>query len=75
MQIMSVYETNRSVPLGSVTTLRVVSFFERAVDAVAIWRKARATASALSELSDKQLADIGLMRGDISDVADALARR
>jgi uncharacterized protein YjiS (DUF1127 family) len=75
MQIMSVYETNRSVPLGSVTTLRVVSFFERAVDAVASWRKSRATASALSELSDKQLADIGLMRGDISDVADALARR
>lgn len=72
---MSIIEPTRSVPLGAITTLRVVSFFERGYDAFVSWRTARATASALSELSDKQLRDIGLTRGDILDVAEALAQR
>lgn len=72
---MSVIETTRPAPLGSITTFRVVSFLERVVDAFVAWRSARATAVALSDLSDQQLADIGLVRGQIDDVADALARR
>jgi len=72
---MSVTEINRPVPLGSVTTFRLVSIVERAVEGFAAWRSSRATASALSELSDKQLADIGLNRGEIAEVAEALARR
>lgn len=72
---MTTIETTRSVPLGSVTTFRIVSFVERAIHAFFAWRSARATAKALAELTDKQLRDIGLNRGDILDVADALARR
>ncbi|MBP6999956.1 DUF1127 domain-containing protein [Amaricoccus sp.] len=72
---MSVIDLNRATPLGSVSAFRVVSIFERAIDAVVAWRQTTATARALSQLSDQQLADIGLHRGDIADVADALARR
>ena len=72
---MTTLETTRSAPLGSVTTLRIVSFVERVLHAVSAWRSARATEKALAGLTDKQLRDIGLNRGDIVDVAEALARR
>ena len=74
---MSVFETttNRSVPLGAITTFRAVSLFERAIDAAVAWHRARSTRVALRALSDGQLADIGLHRGEIEDVAEALARR
>lgn len=68
-------QTTRSIPLGAVTTLRVVNIVERVIDAARSWYSARATAVALAELSDSQLSDIGLHRGDIPDVAEALARR
>jgi uncharacterized protein YjiS (DUF1127 family) len=72
---MSVYETNRNVPLGAVTTFRLISSVERLIENVSKWRSARATATALSELSNAQLADIGVLRGEIDDVADRLVRR
>jgi len=72
---MSQMQSNRPVPLGAVSTLRVVSLFERAIDGFTAWRSSRATAHALSRLSDQQLADIGLIRGDIAEVADTLASR
>lgn len=72
---MSVTEINRPVPLGAASTFGVVSLFERAWDAFTAWRSARATAVALADLSDKQLADIGLSRGEIVDVAEQLAHR
>jgi uncharacterized protein YjiS (DUF1127 family) len=69
------YETNtRVVPLGSVATLRIVNFFERAYDAVVTWRNVRATERALSKLSDTQLNDIGLRRAHIQAVALDLGR-
>lgn len=75
---MSVYdsnfETNRSVPLGSITTLRVVTVFERAIDAIIGWRNQRETSSQLRKLSDSQLSDIGLRRHDIADVSERLAQ-
>lgn len=72
---MSVYETNRNIPLGAVTTFRVVASVERAVERFSKWRSARATAVALSELSNAQLADIGVPRGEIEHVADRIAHR
>lgn len=71
---MSVYDAARPVPLGAITTLRIVSFVERAVDAFVTWRNARATVSVLRGLSDQQLEDIGLYRGQIRALADKLAR-
>lgn len=72
---MSIDLSTRAIPLGAVSTLRLVSFVERAIDGFAAWRSARATAEALNELSDKQLADIGLSRGEIVEVAETLAAR
>ncbi len=72
---MSVIESNRSVPLGAVAAFRVVSFAERALDVFRAWRSAKATAVELSALSDSQLEDIGLTRGDIPGVARTLATR
>lgn len=72
---MSVIESNRSVPLGAVAASRFVAFFERALDVLQARRSAQATAAELSALSDSQLEDIGLTRGDIGAVARALADR
>ena len=75
---MSAYDTissanARPVPLGSITTFRIVSLFEQTLGAVVAWRNARATEKALRSLSDKQLNDIGLHRGEIIAVAEDLA--
>ncbi|MFO1105010.1 MAG: DUF1127 domain-containing protein [Amaricoccus sp.] len=72
---MTAFETNHTVPLGSVSTLRVVNIVERAYDAYLGWRKARRTETALGKLSDQQLADIGVQRGDIALIAEGLAAR
>ncbi len=72
---MSVLEVVRPVPLGSVTTFRLVSFIERVVVTLSNWRSALATANALNTLSDEQLDDIGLIRGEIADVANTMVAR
>lgn len=72
---MSAYETNRKVPLGAVTTFRLINSVERLIESFSKWRSARATAVALSELSNAQLADIGVLRGEIDEVADRIVRR
>jgi uncharacterized protein YjiS (DUF1127 family) len=66
---MAILQTNRAVPLGSVLTFRLVTLIERAIDGALTWRRSRETARQLSRLSDEQLADIGLARGEIPDVA------
>lgn len=73
---MSVYEiTPRPLPLGTITTHRAVSAVERLLIRLGGWRLARQTEAVLRNLSDAQLSDIGLTRGEIADFADALARR
>lgn len=72
---MSVLEVVRPVPLGSVTTFRFVSFVERLAVNLSNWRSALATANALNGLTDEQLDDIGLIRGEITDVASAMVAR
>lgn len=64
-----------ATPSGAITVLRVVTFAERAMTAISGWRRRRHTQSVLSSLSDSQLSDIGLVRGQISMVAQGLARR
>ena len=67
-------ENTRAIPLGSITTFRIVSLVQRGVDTLHAWRNARATRRRCSDLSDQQLADIGLHRGEIAAVAEELAR-
>jgi uncharacterized protein YjiS (DUF1127 family) len=72
---MSVFEAIRPVPLGSVSTYRLVSMIERAVANVSNWRASIATARALNGLSNEQLDDIGLSRGEISEISSTMAAR
>lgn len=72
---MSLIDHHRAAPLGSISAFRVVSLIERAIDAFAAWRNAAATERVLAKLSDRQLADIGLHRGDIGVIAGGLAGR
>src|SRR5581483_10016646 len=39
------------------------------------WNRARLTARQLAELSDRQLTDIGVVRGDIDELAYEVARK
>ena len=57
---------NIHAPLGAVTVLRVVDFFRSAKIAAIEWNESRVTRKALSVLTDAQLEDIGLNRGDIA---------
>ncbi len=72
---MSAYEYKNAVPLGAITTFRLTNLAEQGYKAVRTWRKSRATRNSLAKLSDRELSDIGLIRGDIDLVAERLARR
>ena len=60
---MTVIGTTR--PLN---TARIGSVMTSAFAAVATWNDARVTRKALSKLSNRELEDIGLCRGDIEDI-------
>lgn len=72
---MSAFESRRPVPMGAVTTHRIVSSVDRLIGEVRAWRVAHATETALMKLSDHALNDVGLTRGQIPGVAARLARR
>lgn len=59
---MSVYTTNRDATGAT-------SIFASAIASLTAWNDARVTRKALSKLSDRELDDIGLCRGDIEDIA------
>jgi uncharacterized protein YjiS (DUF1127 family) len=61
---MSAFDTNRVVIRHGNT-----GFVTRMIEAISAWNDARATTAALSKLSDRELDDIGLCRGDIYRVA------
>lgn len=62
---MAAFETNRPVAGGALFSGRVSTVFSDTVAAVAAWNDARVTRNALGKLSDRELDDIGLCRGDI----------
>ena len=63
---MAAFDTTRTT-YGS--TSAISSFIARSIEAVVAWNDARVTRSALASLSDRELEDIGLVRGDIDAVA------
>lgn len=69
------YQSARPAPFGAIAVFRIVSVAEQALGAVASWRSRCATEAALVALSDAQLADIGLHRGELARVALELSRR
>jgi uncharacterized protein YjiS (DUF1127 family) len=63
---MSAYSTNRAT-----ASVGVVSVLTNLIAAISDWNDARMTRKALSKLSDRELDDIGLCRGDIEDIASS----
>jgi uncharacterized protein YjiS (DUF1127 family) len=62
---MAAIETSRPAPLGAITTYRAVTALSNVLATFAAWNDARVTRKALGKLSDRELDDIGLCRGDI----------
>jgi uncharacterized protein YjiS (DUF1127 family) len=61
---MAVYDAPRTTaPAAGIS-----GFFSTMVGVVAAWTDSRVTRNALSKLSDRELEDIGLCRGDIDHV-------
>lgn len=65
---MAAVETTRPAPFGAITTFRFVQFVGTAFASLAAWNEARMTRNALGKLSDRELDDIGLCRGDIDHI-------
>ncbi len=62
---MAAYQTTRPAPFGAITTHRAVQVAGGAFSTIVAWNDARVTRNALGKLSDRELDDIGLCRGDI----------
>ena len=65
---MGAFETTRSAPFGATSTYHFIQFVSTALGMVKDWNDARVTRKALSTLSDRELDDIGLCRGDIDHI-------
>lgn len=68
---MAAQMTTRPAPLGAITAYRIASFITDVASALIAWNDERMTRNALAKLSNRELDDIGLCRGDI----DAIAQR
>ncbi len=63
---MTMYiETASPVPFGAVFSLKVVNFVDTTFANFAEWNATRKTANALSQLTESQLEDIGVLPGDV----------
>lgn len=66
---MAAIDTTRTAFGSASVAMRPGKWIQALVTAVVDWNDARVTRSALSALSDRELEDIGLVRGDIDNVA------
>ncbi|WP_136645077.1 DUF1127 domain-containing protein [Tabrizicola sp. YIM 78059] len=62
---MAAVETTRPAPFGAITSYRAINALSNVAAALRAWNDARVTRKALNKLSDRELDDIGLCRGDI----------
>ena len=62
---MAAYETSRPAPFGAISIFRAVQGASGLLAMLAAWNDARITRKALGKLTDRELDDIGLCRGDI----------
>ena len=67
---MAALDTTRATTGSFGLVGRIGATFASVVNAVAEWNDARVTRNTLSGLTDRELEDIGLCRGDIDVVAE-----
>ncbi|WP_299283595.1 DUF1127 domain-containing protein [uncultured Tateyamaria sp.] len=69
---MAAFDTTRPVYGAAPVAGQVRGHFSHLVASIVAWNDARVTRNALMSLTDRELDDIGLIRGDIEDVAQNL---
>lgn len=67
---MASFDTTRPVYGTAPAAGHVKGFVSNLIANVIAWNDARVTRNALNTLTDRELEDIGLVRGDIDDVAN-----
>ncbi len=65
---MAAFETNRPAPVGALSIFRAVNGVGSMFSTLSAWNDARITRKALGKLSDRELDDIGLCRGDVDQM-------
>lgn len=68
---MATFDTSRTTYGSAGVASRILGFFSAKKASVIAWNDARVTRNALSSLTDRELADIGLSRSDIDSVAQS----
>ena len=66
---MAAFDTTRTTYGSLNTASRIGSTFTAMIGAVSAWNDSRVTSNALNRLSNRELEDIGLARGDIDMIA------
>jgi len=66
---MAAFDTTRTTYGFDGLVGRIGNMFTLIAGSVASWNDARVTRNSLAKLSDRELEDIGLIRGNIEDVA------
>jgi uncharacterized protein YjiS (DUF1127 family) len=64
---MAIYQNSNAQPFGAVAIFRATNVIENVVGKAINWNQARVTKNELSKLTARELADIGLTRGDINN--------
>lgn len=72
---MAAFEHTRTQSTGRALGTSLVSFYFSAVAAVVSWNNARITRNTLGKLTLRELDDLGLIPGDIEDIARGTFRR
>ncbi len=66
---MAAFDTTHSAYGAASVAGKISGYFATLIASIVSWNDARVTRNALSSLSDRELDDIGLCRGDIESVA------
>lgn len=69
---MAAFDTTHSAYGAAPVAGKISGFFATLIASIVSWNDARVTRNTLSGLSDRELNDIGLVRGDIEDVANSI---
>ncbi len=65
---MAAIQTTRPAPFGAITIFRAVQAVGDVLSVLTTWNDSRLTRKALGKLTDRELDDIGLCRGDVATI-------
>ena len=72
---MAAFEYNRSLTETKGFAGQTLAVFSAVLGTLISWNDARVTRNSLPTLSNRELNDLGLVRGDIEDIAQGTYRR